>query len=75
MYIYEDHMGGLYTSDRELSYKERHCNQCGDTDWIVGYAATKEEAWELLKNVTDVDGCGGFDYQYIMKFLDSNWGE
>ena len=75
MYIYEDHMGGLYTSDRELSYEERHCEQCGDTDWLVGYAATKEAAWNLLKDDTDIDDCGGWDYDYVQAFIDMNWDE
>ena len=73
MYIYEDHLGGLYTSDRALSYEERHCEQCGDTDWLVGYATTKEEAWNLLKGDTDIDGCGGWNYDYIQAFINANW--
>ena len=32
MYIYESHMGSLFTSDYELSYEERYCEQCGDSD-------------------------------------------
>ncbi len=75
MYIYEDHMGGLYTSDRSLSYEERHCETCGDTDWLVGYAATRESAWNLLKSGTNIDGCGGWDYEYVTQFLNSNWEE
>lgn len=100
MYIYEDHLGGLYTSDRELSYEERHCEQCGDSDWLIGYAATRAEAWELLKNETDTfdpsmcEGCsydgdddycnyecenymhsGGWNYDYVMEFLNNNWEE
>lgn len=75
MYIYEDHMGGLYTSDRELSYEERHCEQCGDTDWSVGYATTKEEAWNLLKDYADIDGRGGWDLEYVKAFINAYWVE
>lgn len=75
MYIYENHMGGLYTSDRELSWEETHCEMCGDSDWLIGYATTKEEAWELLKDDTDIDGCGGWDYEYVMEFLKDNWDD
>ena len=25
MYVYENHLGGLFTSDRELSYEECYC--------------------------------------------------
>lgn len=73
MYIYEDHMGGLYTSDRELNYEEIHCEQCGDTDWLIGCATTKEDAWKLLKYNMNVGGCGGWDYDYIQAFIDVNW--
>lgn len=63
MYIYEDHLyGSLYTSDRELSYEETYCEQCGDWDWLIGYAATRAEAWELLKdntNTFDPSKCNG----------------
>ena len=45
MYIYEGHMGGLYTSDEPLDYEDLYCDQCGDSDWLIGYAETKEEAW------------------------------
>ena len=74
MYIYEGHMGSLYTSDRELSYEERHCEQCGDTDWLVGYAMTGEEAWGLLKWDTDINGSGGWDYDYVREFILNNYG-
>ena len=75
MYIYEGHMGSLYTSNRKLSYEERHCEQCGDSDWLIGYANTREEAWELLKDEVDIDGSGGWDYEYIQEFLNENWNE
>ena len=53
MYIYENHMGGLYTSDTFLDYDDLYCEQCGDSDWLVGYASTRAEAWELLKDETN----------------------
>ena len=43
MYIYENHMGGLFASDRELSYEECYCETCGDSDWLIGEADTREE--------------------------------
>ena len=75
MYIYEGHMGSLYTSNYELSYDERHCEQCGDTDWEIGYANTRAEAWELLKDITNINGSGGWDYDYVQEFLRDNWDE
>ena len=73
MYIYEGHLGSLYTSNRMLSYEETHCECCGDSNWLIGYAATKEEAWDLLKDETDINGSGGWGYDYVMEFLNDNW--
>lgn len=53
MYIYEGHLGGLYTSDYALDYDDLYCEQCGDSDWCIGYAETRADAWELLKDETD----------------------
>lgn len=75
MYIYEGHMGGLYTSDEPLDYEDLYCDQCGDSDWLIGYAETKEEAWKLLEDETDVNGSGGLDYDYVMKFIDEMFEE
>ena len=73
MYIYESHLGGLYTSDTLLDYEDLYCEQCGDSDWLIGYATTKAKAWELLKDETDINGSGGWGYDHVMKFLDTNW--
>ena len=56
MYIYQGHMGGLYTSDEPLDYEDLYCEECGDSDSLLGYAETKEEAWNLLKDDTDMNG-------------------
>lgn len=74
MFIYESHMGGLYTSSEELDWDRLYCETCGDYDWLIGEADTKEEAWELLKDDTDINGSGGWDYNYIQNFL-KNWDE
>ena len=75
MYIYEGHLGSLYTSDREYDYKELYCEQCGDHDWLIGYATTKAEAWDLLRGDTDINGSGGWSYDYVMEFLNENWDD
>lgn len=69
MYIYESHMGGLFVSDDELDYEQTYCETCGDSDWLIGYAETREEAWNLLKDDTNINGSGGWDYDYVQKFL------
>lgn len=74
MYIYESHLGSLYTSDRELSLDEVYCEQCCDYDWLIGYAATRSEAWDLLKDDVDINNSGGWDFSYVQDFLDENWG-
>ena len=52
LYIYESHMGALYASDKSLDYDVLYCEQCGDSDWCIGYATTRAEAWDLLKDST-----------------------
>ena len=72
MYIYESHMGGLYVSDDVLDYEQTYCETCGDSDFLLGYAETKEEAWNLLKDDTNINGSGGWNYDYVQEFL-KNW--
>lgn len=52
MFIYECHMGGFYTSEHKLSFDEIYCEQCGDSDHLIGEADTAKEAWDLFKNDT-----------------------
>ncbi len=74
MYIYESHMGGLFVSDEILDYEQTYCETCGDSDFLLGYAETREEAWNLLKDDTDINGFGGWNYEYVQEFL-KNWEE
>ena len=69
MYIYENHMGGVYSSNELLDEEFLYCETGGDYDWLIGEADTREEAWELLKNDTSINGSGGWDYDYIQEFL------
>lgn len=72
MYIYESHMGGLFTSDEEIDDDFLYCDQCGDWDWLIGYATTKEEAFNLLKDYYNWDDDGD---EYIQEFINSNWDD
>lgn len=72
MYIYESHMGSLFVSDDILDYEQTYCETCGDYDCLIGYAETREEAWNLLKDDTDINGSGGWNYDYVQEFLE-NW--
>ena len=67
MFIYENHMGGVYSSDEIID--DTYCEQCGDHDWLLGRANNKEEAWNLLRGDTDIDGSGGYDYEYMQEFI------
>lgn len=64
MFIYENHMGGLYSSD--LDDLDTYCETCGDSDWLLGEANTKEEAYELIKStwIGDI-----YEEEYIMEFI------
>lgn len=75
MYIYESHLGGLYTSDEYLDYDDLYCEQCGDSDWLIGYADTKREAWDLLTDYIDIDGSGGYSHDHIQIFINTHWEE
>lgn len=72
MYIYQSHMGGLFVSYEILDYEQIYCETCGDSDYLLGYAETREEAWNLLKDDTNINGSGGWDYEYVQEFL-KNW--
>lgn len=43
MYIYESHMGSLFVSDDILDYEQTYCETCGYSDFLLGYAETREE--------------------------------
>lgn len=72
MYIYKNHMGGLFTVDEPLSYEECYCETCGDFDWLIGEADTREKALESLK---DEDGVIPYTDEYMEEFLSNNFEE
>lgn len=43
VYVYESHIGGLYTSDDHIPSDELYCEQCGDNDYEIGQFDTFEE--------------------------------
>lgn len=54
MYIYENHLGGYYTSDTMCDHEEMYCEQCGDSDTYLGEASSKKAIRKLLGNGRDV---------------------
>ena len=61
-YLYRGHMGSLFATDELLSFEERYCEQCGDSDDYIGYAKNMQEAWDLIK-----DECSTFDEEDCKK--------
>ena len=67
MYLYKGHMGTLYFSDRKLEFRELYCEQCGDSDFLLGEVNTWKEAVDAI-GIDDiqVDSYdGGFARDYI----------
>lgn len=50
-YLYENHMGGFYTTTRELDYEELYCEECGDSDGIVCSYDTDDGIWKNLRTI------------------------
>jgi len=73
MFVYENHLGGLYASDDKLNDDVLYCKVCGGSDWFIGEANTQGEAWELLKGMIDLNGQGGYDLKVIKGFISDNF--
>lgn len=69
-YLYESHLdGSIYWTDHELSYKQRHCEHCGDTDWLFGIVEKPGDVWRVFADEIDVNGSGGYDVEYVIKII------
>lgn len=68
-YLYDSHLGGVFTSDRELSIDERFCDQCFDCDTLIGTYTTVQEFWALIKPTCSIDGSGGLSLQWLWPFM------
>ena len=69
MYLYEGHMGTLYTTDYEMHFGDLYCEQCGDSDRLVGEFNSAIDALIYMANDIDVDGSGGWDLSYVIEVL------
>lgn len=58
-YLYDSHMGGLYTSDEELDYDYLYCETCGDRDMLIGSFTTIQDFWNLIKDECNINGSRG----------------
>ena len=77
MYVYESHLGGLYTSESYLDYRDTYCEECGDSDWFLGEFSNWEDFIGQIE-VKEVDygdckrteaefpgGCIGYGLDYM----------
>ena len=72
-YLYDSHMGGLYTSDEKLNYDYLYCEQCGDSDTLIGSFSTIQDFWNLIKEKCSINGSGGYSLQYVYPILVSEF--
>lgn len=66
MYLYENHLGGLYTSDEIEDEEFLYCEECGDSDQYIGKIDEDtpiEDAYKLINDYCGVslceDACSG----------------
>ena len=71
VYVYESHLGGYYTSDELLDSDWLYCEQCGDSDWCLGWYNTFKEFLESNADNIDVNNGWG---RYILESLIDNVG-
>lgn len=69
MYLYESHMGGLYWSDYALDYDSLYCEECGDSDWEIGWFNSAIDVLKYMADGISIDGNGGWDIDYTLEIL------
>lgn len=66
-YVYESHLGGLYTSDDYIPSDELYCEQCEDSDYEIGSFDTFEEFLRYYADNIYVDPLdGGYSLDLII---------
>lgn len=65
-------MGGLYATNQYQNYDDLYCEECGDSDWEIGFSESEEEARKLLK---DSEYYELYGKEYCENFLNENFGE
>lgn len=68
-YLYDSHMGGIYTSDELYDYDSIYCETCGDYDEVLGGFTTIQDFWDLIKGRCSINGSGGYSLQYIYPII------
>ena len=70
MYIYESNLGYLYTSKKLIPENKLIREDKYHSDWLIGEAGNKADAWELLECIT---GFGGYDFDDVNTFINENF--
>lgn len=71
VYVYEGHLGALYTSDRPIPVDDLYCDQCGDYDWeIGGFPSFAKFLAYYADHIDCNDGHGGWDIDYVRKEIE-----
>lgn len=58
VYLYESHVGGLYINEECLNFENLYCEECGDSDNLLGSFETLKEFWDLVKDECNINGSG-----------------
>jgi hypothetical protein len=72
-YIYDSHLGGIYVSDSLMNHEELYCEQCGDSDQLLGTFETLKEFWNVIKDDCSIDGSGGYSLQHVFTIIFSEF--
>lgn len=72
-YLYESHVGGIYTNDKRLDSDALYCEMCGDCDDYLGSFTTFQDFWDLIKDKCDTKGRGGYSLQYVYPIIVSEF--
>lgn len=74
-WVYEGHLGTLYTTDRPIPNEALYCEQCGDYDWEMGRFATLEDFLIAYADVIQLPDSEewGYDLEYILQTLGPNF--
>ena len=74
MWIYENHLGGLFASEDEIPFDKLFCETCGDSDYCLGNFTTAKEFIESFANEIDWPiGSGGYYLEYIIDFINESF--
>lgn len=72
MFIYQGHMGSLFSSNDPIDFNDLYCETCGDFDWELGNVESQEELLQLLADdIAALPGDGGWDMDYVLDFAHS----